>query len=718
MLRISGPLFFFCAWSLINPPEVNAAGTRSFRQTTARDFEEGEATSAMVLPSGEVMAGQKALQAPIEAAFAWCAALSPDGKTGYFGTGDKGRIFAVPVGGTDAPTPRKLAEVDAPWVTSLAVRPDGLLLAGSTPGGRVFAVDPRTGTSRVFAKVAAEHVWALHHDPKSGTTYAAAGAPGKLFAIDAKGAARMVWDSGDKHIVSLSPHPEAGVLVGTAETAILYRVTPDGRATALHDFDADELRAIVRVGAVTYLAVNDFEKSGGDGGASTMGAPTAVVTAAPRGTKISGAAPAPASVGSPPRPGATKAKSAVYRLSDDGAIESVFSLTDGYITALLRDSSGDVFAAAGSQGKLYRLFGARAGADGDSRDRSFALVADLPERQILSLLPAPEGFLLGTGDVGAIYRVRPVRGTESTYLSKVFDADQPARWGRLRFSGSTSLVIETRSGQTAKPDKTWPDWRRLEDVQRSGPESDGRIGSPPSRYLQYRVGFVGGDATLKDVQIHYLAQNQRPRVLDVTTLADGGAPGPGFGVTAPVVRSHSPVVKLRFRMDNPDGDDLLFKLWFRRSDESLWRPFGPPEPLTKPEYDWNTESIPDGRYLVRVWVSDERSTPRDRAMDSTFVSVPFLVDNTRPDIVELAASGAVVSGRARDSGSPIAALDMSIDGQEFRPVAPTDGILDQVSESFSVRLPAGVGKGPHIVNIRALDVADNVGAGRIAIDVK
>src|SRR5437870_3037032 len=106
---------------LLSTSTALAGATRSMRQTTARDFEEGEATASMILPSGEVVAGMRTARIPIDAAFAWCATASPDGKTAYFGTGDQGRIFAVPVaraGGAEPPA-RKLAEIDGAWVTSL-----------------------------------------------------------------------------------------------------------------------------------------------------------------------------------------------------------------------------------------------------------------------------------------------------------------------------------------------------------------------------------------------------------------------------------------------------------------------------------------------------------------------------------------------------------------------------------------------------------------------
>jgi hypothetical protein len=693
---------------LLAAGSLHAGGTLSFRQTTAKDFEEGEATTSVILPSGEVGPGLKATRVALEAAFVWSSALSPDGKTAYFGTGDQGRIFAVSLrqGGT-APAPRKLADLDVPWVTSVVVRPDGSLLAGSTPGGRVFVVDPSKGEVKTLAKLGAEHVWTLVHDAASGTTYAGTGGVGKVFAIDSKGAVRQLWDSGDKQVVSLLSVGGGVLLAGTSDSGILYRVFNDGRAEAVHDFEAEEVRAILRVGNATYVAVNDFNgAAAGEGAGSGSGSGTPPAGA--KGTRISLTGAAPASVGgSAPGGTSSKARGAVYRLTEAGAIEQVFALSDGYLTALLADPGGDVYAAAGTQGKVYRLL----------PDRTFALAADLSERQALTLVRAADGFLVGTGDVGGVYEVRPAAQGEANYLSKVFDGEFFTSWGRLRWTGSPGLSFETRSGNTAKPDKTWTAWKKLEGPNGEGGEGEGKIASPASRYLQYRVSFAAKATSLSEVSVFYLPQNQRPRVTDVF-LADVPAPTASATAAPATTRSHSPTLKLRWKVENADNDSLLYRLYYRQERETVWRPLGGTDPLTKAELDWNTDSVPDGKYLVRVWVTDERSNANDRALDSTFVSAPFLVDNTRPEVLNLQSHPPGVSGRARDATSLVSHIEFSVDGEDWRPATPTDGLFDQRSEGFAIRLPDGLRRGPHVVNVRVWDGADNLGAARIQVEAK
>ncbi|HET6149319.1 MAG TPA: hypothetical protein VFH68_17415 [Polyangia bacterium] len=679
-----------------------AAATKVFRQTTAKDFEEGEATGSMILPTGEVVAGMKTNHVAIDAAFAWCAAPSRDGQQVFFGTGDQGKIFAVdtkaPRTGDERPA-RKVADLDAAWVTALAVRNDGTLLAGTTPGGRIYTVDPKSGTAHDWVTLAADHVWSLIYDPRTGVTYAGTGSPGKVFAIDDKGKARELWDSGDKHVVSLAQDPVGArpLLAGTSEEAILYRIGLDGRSEALQDFEAEEVRAIAPAPDAIYVAVNDFEKS----------TPPVVSPgpAAAKGTRITQTpATAPASAGSLPRPGQRKAKAGLYRLERDGRIEQIFSLADGYLTSVLADGTlsaqdGSVHVATGTQGKVYRILG----------DRTAALALDLPERQVLTLIRAASSFLAGTGDVGGVYRALPSAGEDASYLSKVLDGEFHARWGMLRWHGSRALTVETRSGNTAKPDASWNGWKKLDRLQPGNDESAGHVASAGARYLQYRVGLVGTGARLRDVSVYYVPQNQRARVTELT-LAD--APAPTTGTPPP--RAHSALLRLRWKVDNTDGDDLAFRLAFREENETVWRPLAGPDPLQKAEYDWNTEAIPDGLYTVQVVTSDERSRPRGEALESTFVSPPLLVDNRKPEIVGLEARYPQISGRARDTGSNITEVEFAVDGGDWQLVPPSDGIFDDRVEPFGFRLPA-LAPGPHTVTVRAWDGADNVGAAAITV---
>jgi hypothetical protein len=329
---------------------------------------------------------------------------------------------------------------------------------------------------------------------------------------------------------------------------------------------------------------------------------------------------------------------------------------------------------------------------------------------VLTLALSGPEKVLGTGDAGALYRISSEPPKDANYLTRVFDAQFPARWGNVRWSGSGNLTVQTRSGNTSKPDRTWSAWQSPPKVERSGDAFVGHVPSPEGRYLQARVGF-GGKATLRDLAIYYLVQNQRPRVTEIT-ISDEGRRSPNRS------KPRSPVVKVKWRVENPDDDELVYRLWFREENEANWKPLGGPEPLTKTEYDWNTEPIPDGNYVVKVVASDERANPKEDALEHSLTSSPFLVDNRKPELLDVKVVGNVFTGRARDSFSPISELAYSIDGGDWQPFAPKDGIFDDPVEDFSVRLPSNLASGGHSLAIRAVDAADNVGAVQATFRVK
>jgi outer membrane protein assembly factor BamB len=712
--------------SVLSLRSAVAAATRTFRQASAKDFEEGEAEGTAILPSGEVVPGLTIARTPLDAAFVWCAVASRDGATGYFGTGDEGRIYSYPLRAAPPGTrARKLAALDAAWVTALVTRADGTLVVGATPGGKIYAVDPRTGGTKLLGTVPAAHVWALVRDDKANLTYVGTGSPGKIFAIDDAGKARAIWDAHDKHVVSLAREADGTLLAGTSEAAILYRIKPDGQAMALQDFEAEEVRAIVRAPSGLYVAVNDFEK----GFATASAAPGPV---AAKGTKIvlSTGGP-PSSAGTLPRASQRKAKAGVYRIEADGRLEQVFALGDGYLTSLAVTEDGAVLAAAGTQGHVYRL----------SPDRTASLVVDVPERQALALLRSGPDVWVGTGDVASLYRASPARGGQGRYVSKVLDAEFQSRWGALRWQG-TGVAFEARSGNTAKPDSAWSPWKALEGKTVEAPTGarpspgaaapevtggSGTIASPAARYVQYRATIAGSKGRLRGVTVYYLPQNQRARITELTVgdaTSAGSAAGLSLGSTSSVTGGSTPrpprstILKLRWKVENPDGDDLIYRLYFREQNEGVWRTLAgvAGDPLTKPEYDWNTEGIPDGLYIVHVVASDEREQPSDRALSATFDSLPLLVDNRKPVIRDLAGHYPTLQGRAQDDASTITQIEAAIDGGDWWPVAPADGIADELTEAFTVRLPK-LSRGPHAVVVRATDSADNVGAADLVIEV-
>jgi sugar lactone lactonase YvrE len=709
--RIINVVALLCA--CITCGSAFAGGTRTWRLTSYKDFDEGEATGVLLSSLGEATSGFSASRIDVSESVVYSSVAAPDGTT-FIGTGDQGVVYAYKSGKL-----KKLAKLDAVLVASLAAGPNGSVFVGTMPGGRIFAID-RDGKVREAAKLDAEHVWGLVYDEGKQTLYAATGPNGRLYSVDVSRLDRpavgrrdkLISDTGEKHLLSLVRGDDGALYAGSADQAILYKITPGEKGAtvqALHDFEGDELRAIARRGNTLYVAVNEFQR----GGSTTT--TTSTGPNAPRGTKMVLPTATTTTTTSTTSSGLTrdrKGRGAVYRVDPDGRVEQLHALADGYFTALHVDSDGNVWAAAGSNGRVYLI----------RPDRTVITAFDLPERQVLTLAfdataqkGGPNG-LLGTGDAGALYRIAADPQKDAHYVTKVFDAQFPARWGNLAWGGHGSLALETRSGNTSHPDKTWSAWSAPQKPEKVGDGGSGHIASPPGRYLQIRANFGGARTVMRDMTVYYQPQNQRPRVAEITVGDD--ASQKRVSAFARGGKPRSPVVKLRWRVDNPDDDDLIYRLAYREESENNWKPIGGAEPLTRTEYEWNTESIPDGNYVVRVVASDERSNPREEALEHSLTSTPFLVDNRKPELSEIKVAYPTASGRAHDSFSAISELAYSIDGGDWQPFAPKDGIFDDPTEEFSVKLPPGLAVGTHSLAVRAVDAAENVGAIQLTFRVK
>jgi hypothetical protein len=141
------------------------------------------------------------------------------------------------------------------------------------------------------------------------------------------------------------------------------------------------------------------------------------------------------------------------------------------------------------------------------------------------------------------------------------------------------------------------------------------------------------------------------------------------------------------------------------------------ELLEASDYEWETRTLPDGYYRVRVEVSDEASNPVAFVTRSEAVSSPLLVDNHGAEITNLKVQGKELSGLVQDALGPIASLELSLDAAPYAPVAPVDGLLDTREERFVVDV-SSLSPGTHIASVRASDAANNLTAAALEFQVQ
>jgi hypothetical protein len=266
------------------------------------------------------------------------------------------------------------------------------------------------------------------------------------------------------------------------------------------------------------------------------------------------------------------------------------------------------------------------------------------------------------------------------------------------------------------------------------------VASPPARYLQWRVALAsardGGVPVLDAVTVTYLGRNQRPRIASLTLHPPGVVFQQPFGTQEPpelagympgtpapareqAIAAATPgnsgsaigrrlyqkgFQTLQWDAQDPDGDELRFRVLVRRVGTDHWRPLA--SDLIGSVYTWDTTQLADGRYYVRVVASDGRANPPDRALEGEREKGPLTIDNT-PPVIQLTSpeDRDVLRFTVSDAVSPLARVDVLLPDGGWRPVFPLDGALDGLEEHFEVRRDT-LGEG--LLVIRAADTLANL----------
>ena len=221
---------------------------------------------------------------------------------------------------------------------------------------------------------------------------------------------------------------------------------------------------------------------------------------------------------------------------------------------------------------------------------------------------------------------------------------------------------------------------------------------------------------MRSVDVYYLPQNQRARVTEVA--AGDSATKTPVTLASGVTKVRSPILKLRWKVDNSDDDEVTYALAFRPEGDTTWTeiPTGA-DPLTALTFDWNTETIPDGWYRVRVHATDRRANPAEQSLGDWLVSPPILVDNQKPQVLGVAVKFPAVAGRGADAHSRIDEIAWQIDGGEWQVAGPQDGLFDDKEEAFAFKLPADLRAGTHTLTVRVADEAENIGQHSVTFRV-
>ena len=713
-----------------------AASPTFWTISTQADFLKGDVEDLSIDSDGRVFLGPAAsVLAETSAPFLWSIVAGADGAI-WAGSGNEGKVLKIGKDGK-ATTFFDAAELE---VHAIASAPQGGLYVATSPDGQIYSV-AADGTSKTFFDPEDKYIWALASD-QGGNLYAATGDKGVIYRITPDGKGARFYKTSATNVVSLAVARNGDVIAGTESPGRVFRIDASGKAFVLLDSSFREIHALrLAADGTIYAAAVSGAPGGTDDRAldrSTVEGSRPPVPSV--STEITGMAvmdspltstgsSAPAAVRGPRRPG----RGAIFRIRSDGLWDTVWDSGEDAPYDLLVEDSGSLLVGTGTEGKIFRVSGNPARA---------TLLARAAARQVTALLREPSGRIIGaTSNPGKVFALSSTPASKGAYESDVRDAGTVASWGAIRWRASArpgQVQITTRSGNTATPDETWSSWSKPY-ANAAGEQ----IVSPNARYLQWRAamsGEAGSGPVLTSVTAAYLPRNLRPEVLSITVhpagavfqrpfstgeleiagleenTSDGRQPTQsslsGTGVSQP---SAPPLGRRIYqkglqtfvwKAEDQNDDRLQYDAFYRREGETAWKALkrGVWDPITV----WDTTSVPDGTYFVKIAASDAPANSPGNALVGELESAAFDIDNSPPriDIQPLRAGSRTVTFAIQDDHSPVQRVEFSLDASRWRTVYPKDGIPDSRREEFEIPLEeAETGRS---VIIRATDAMNNV----------
>jgi sugar lactone lactonase YvrE len=712
-----------------------AAAPTFWQVSNEAEFAKGDVENLSIDSYGRLTLGPAATSIyEASAPFLWSMVTGPDGSM-YVGSGNEGQVYRIDSTGKGS----VFFDAEELEVHALAIAPGGGVYAATSPDGKIYKLDAM-GHATVLFDPPDKYIWGLAVD-KGGNVFAATGDKGVVYKITPDGKGSVFYQTKTTHAISLALESDGHLLVGTESPGRLFRLDSNGKPFVLLDSPYNEIHTLrLDPKGVIYAAAVSGATGGGQSSAPpnsepSTPIPTATVSVSTEITSIAIVdAPvvgAGASAAGADRPNTGPSAGGVYRISPDGAWDLIWSSREDSPYDIAFEGDGAILIGTGNKGKIYRLAG-------DPLQPT--LLTRSTSQQVTTLLSDSAGRVaFATSNPGKVFRLSPTRAERGTYTSDVRDAQTIATWGAIRWQAQvpagTRLDVSSRSGNTRTPDETWSDWTPAYATQEGSP-----IASPRARYLQWRAVLTGTrtDAPLlTSVTAAYLPRNIRPEVTSITINQPGTVfqrPFPtgdpeiaGFDGDVPDRRNpqsnpsgpnlgrrtyQKGLLTFVWRAQDDNRDDLMYDVFYRREGETTWKPLK--RGLMDEIVVWDTSSVPNGRYVIRVVASDAPSNAPSTALTGALESTAFDIDNTPPVItvtsVTRQGGRMTILFEVRDENSAVQKAEYSLDGDRWQTIYPKDGIPDSRLEQFELALDGE--PGTHGVIIRATDTLNNIASAR------
>lgn len=697
---------FLCVFSTkASEPKIWTIDTRA-------EILKGEAKGVSIDETGTISLAPKLIEVyKTEQSYVWSSAIDAAGNI-YLGTGSDGKVFKTDASGKGA----LFFDSNELNVSALAIGKSGELYAGTSPDGKVYRIDA-SGNAAVFFEPKEKYIWSLAVF-SDGSLAVGTGENGKIYRVKTANAApetSLFSDTSETHIISMEADRQGNLYAGTDSNGLVLRFSPDGKPFALLDSSLREIHdlAISPDGSVYALALSESA-------ATTKPAETTTTTTS---TETPAVEQAPKS-----RYDLSAAKSVVYRILPDGGSDVIWnSATVTAFSVYAHLTGNGVLIGTSDKGRIYSV-------ENSGRER---LVLQSNEGQISTVFTNGQSLFATSSNQGKLYRFGGERIAEGIYESSVLDAKATAEWGRIWWRASGNAVLQTRSGNTEKPNETWSDWSTNYSDQKGA-----QINSPKAKFLQWRAilkSAANSETSLNEVSVSYLPRNIAPEILSIQILPtnvglqanppvqidpnieNSGLDLSAFGLQNPQIPPRRIYQRgarsLQWTAEDRNGDELEYDLFYRETSETNFRLLR--ENLRENFFTIDGSALPDGRYIFRIVAKDSLSNPIAQTLSGEKLSEPVDIDNAAPQVSavgvpQISGDKARVVFDANDAASFLIRAEYSINGGEWQNLYSDDGISDGARERYTLEIPLKTA-GEYTITLRAFDVNGNVGSARILV---
>ncbi len=730
---------------------LNSAAVTSkvTRHSTQAEFSEGETENIIIDSRGTIRLGRawQVLADQLEDVWAVNCMVEVDGSI-FLGTSPNGFIFqyskgkltriyplesstmlgADPIDENDIPNtqPEEQGDVNVPeeaetvtkdrhvsneHIFAMAKDRWGKVLAGLSGEKCGLLRFNKNKAKMIFEPNDAQYIFAIVVD-KKGNIYLGTGPEGKIYRLNSKGRnPQIIYESKEKNILSLAIGNDGFIYAGSDGRGLVYKINPkNNKASVLYDTDEDEVAALLFNSKGKLYAAGTSAKVVKSRSVSkqtplTAGRPEAETKKEEKKTaktnegglklKVANiqekdAKQKPSKKKAAKRGAVPGADSHIYRIDEKGFVTDIFQ--EKIVLFTLASQEDQLLAATGNWAQLFAI--------NPETEQESIIYEDEQASQVTAVTVLGDEVYLGTANPAKLIKLTNTYAREGIYSSDLVDAGQPAAWGKLQteadIPADTSVLISSRSGNVKDVnDPTFSPW--TEAIEITEPI---QLFCPLGRFCQYRLTLKSNSGqtspVIREVAVAHTVPNLAPKVESVN-------------VTPTTAKEKTSTFKISYKAKDENNDKLVYKIDFRKIPRERWIELE--DELEPDTFEWDTKTVEDGRYEIRVTAGDERDNTAATKLAGTRISDPAIVDNTPPVITEYVISTkkntVVIRLQITDQLSAIGDVKYTIDSNaDWKGCLPEDSIYDTTKEDFTILIEE-LSIGEHVIALQISDAVKN-----------